>query len=377
MMADSTQHIALVALQICTSVLMDQMTPVEPLSEAALGDLYRFSTFHSITALVSEGLERLGYDKAQISAFCSAKDKAVRKNLMLDTERTRLFDYLEENGIWYMPLKGVVLKDMYPKMGLRQMSDNDILFDIAHRKTVRKWFTAHGYETKLYGRATHDSYRKEPVYYYEMHVALFREQYNAVWHAYYNTVRERLVKDEDKNYGYHFTVEDFYIYFLCHAFKHFSGNGIGLRFLFDMYVYLYAKQAEMDVTYIDKTLQMLGLVDFERDCRELVSCIFCDAGTFCFEQLTQAQQDLLTCFLNSGTYGTFQARAEKEIRKSGKFKYLLKMMFPGTDVLMQHNYPRIFRYKILLPVAWFYRAVKVVFTRPARIKKIWSTIVKN
>ena len=36
-----------------------------------------------------------------------------------------------------MPLKGSVIKDLYPRMGMRQMSDNDILFDAERTKDVR------------------------------------------------------------------------------------------------------------------------------------------------------------------------------------------------------------------------------------------------
>ena len=56
-------------------------------------------------------------------------DKALRKEIMLDDMRERLFAYLEEKHIWYMPLKGVIIKELYPAPGLRQMADNDILFE--------------------------------------------------------------------------------------------------------------------------------------------------------------------------------------------------------------------------------------------------------
>lgn len=33
-----------------------------------------------------------------------------------------------------MPLKGILLKEMYPKIGMLQMADNDILYDKQYRK---------------------------------------------------------------------------------------------------------------------------------------------------------------------------------------------------------------------------------------------------
>ena len=53
----------------------------------------------------------------------------MRKALLFDAERKGILDFMEQRGIWYLPLKGVVLKDYYPAVGMRQMSDNDILYD--------------------------------------------------------------------------------------------------------------------------------------------------------------------------------------------------------------------------------------------------------
>lgn len=64
----------------------------------------------------------------------------------MDAERVEIIKFLEEKHIWYMPLKGVILKEFYPEYGLRQMCDNDILFDNDYTDEVRKWFFNRGYE---------------------------------------------------------------------------------------------------------------------------------------------------------------------------------------------------------------------------------------
>lgn len=74
-------------------------------------------------------LERLSPEDA--AALKTIRDKAVRKVLLLDAGRQELFRFLDANHIWHMPLKGVILKDCYPALGMRQMSDNDILYDSA------------------------------------------------------------------------------------------------------------------------------------------------------------------------------------------------------------------------------------------------------
>lgn len=50
---------------------------------------------------------------------------------------------MEQRGIWYLPLKGIILKEFYPSVGMRQMSDNDILFDEAFAEQVRGVYGFH------------------------------------------------------------------------------------------------------------------------------------------------------------------------------------------------------------------------------------------
>ena len=88
-----------------------------------------------------------------------------------------------------MPLKGAVLKDLYPKHDMRQMADNDILFDVTCQKEIRDYFVSHGYEVISYAKGNHDVYEKPPVYNFEMHTALFGAGHNEVWAKYYENVK--------------------------------------------------------------------------------------------------------------------------------------------------------------------------------------------
>lgn len=59
-------------------------------------------------------------------AFNKEYLKAVRVNIMFDSESDRIFRLFEENHICYLPLKGCILKDYYPEAFLRQMGDIDV-----------------------------------------------------------------------------------------------------------------------------------------------------------------------------------------------------------------------------------------------------------
>ena len=76
----------------------------------------------------------------------------------MDTERHQLEKEFAKNGIWYMPLKGSILKDWYPKFGMREMADNDILFDEKKRNDVKQIFQNRGYTVESYGKINDDAY---------------------------------------------------------------------------------------------------------------------------------------------------------------------------------------------------------------------------
>lgn len=129
--------------------------------------LLRLAKAHSVSAMVCMALEQT--DAFQHAAettrlkWLDCKNKAVRKNMLLDAERHQLEKEFAEHGIWYMPLKGSILKDWYPKFGMREMADNDILFDASKRKEVKAIFQGRGYTVKEYDKSNHDAYEKPPI----------------------------------------------------------------------------------------------------------------------------------------------------------------------------------------------------------------------
>ena len=184
--------------------------------------LLRLAKAHSVSAMVCMALEQT--DAFQHTAettrlkWLDAKNKAVRKNMLLDAERHRLEKEFAEHGIWYMPLKGSILKDWYPKFGMREMADNDILFDASKRKEVKVIFQGRGYTVKGYNKSNHDEYEKPPIYNFEMHVELYHKIYDT-FNEKYADVKQRLIPDAEVPYRFHFTPEDFYVFVIVHAYS--------------------------------------------------------------------------------------------------------------------------------------------------------------
>ena len=92
--------------------------------------LYDVAEKHMLAALVGLPLNRAGISSPQ---FQNAVALAQRKTVILDNDMKNVTVALEAAGIWYMPLKGAVLKDLYPHFAMREMADTDIYL-IPHKR---------------------------------------------------------------------------------------------------------------------------------------------------------------------------------------------------------------------------------------------------
>lgn len=284
---------------------------------------------------------------------------------------------MDEQGIWHMPLKGVILKDFYPSIGMRQMSDNDILFDQAYAGQIRDYMVSRGYEVEAFDRGNHDVYEKKPVYNFEMHTSLYGAGHHNEWITYYDRIKDRLHPIGNR-FEYRFTDEDFYVYIMTHTFKHFDGSGTGIRSLLDQYVYLNRLEDTLDFRYIDKQCGILGIDDFEQANRVLCKKVFrmndtlAEEGTGRYRYALSTEEKKLLCYyMTSGAYGTTEhrvinnmSRYRKQDGRISKASYVLKRLFPGKE---HYDYcPALKRHHWLLPFYWVYRAFRMILCKERR-----------
>lgn len=315
-------------------------------------DLYEAAEKHMLTSAVGMALDSAGIRNEN---FIKAVAAAQRRNALLDADRTKVLAAMEEAGIWYMPLKGVILKDMYPRYGMRQMGDNDILFDPARRADVRTIMEKLGFSVVEYEKDNHDIYFKKPVSNFEMHVYLIDGQLNNQLMTYYLNVKDRLLKDEDNLYGYHFSDNDFYLFLLAHEYKHYMQGGTGLRSLLDIYVYLKQKRNEMDWDYIRQETEKMGMADFEPLNRSLSMHLFGE------ESLTESEKRMYDYMLSSGAHGTVENDMANQIKTKGQFGFFLsRLTLPYENML--YEYPVLKKAPYLYPIMWVWRLIRKFFT---------------
>lgn len=382
-MIENKNNIALDMLYLVTSALHNRSPHLNKVSDMDLDKLYHMSKFHSMTAIVCMALELSGiFDSdaiapSHIKKWRDEKDKAVRKTILFDVERQQITDFMEKQGIWYMPLKGVIIKDLYPKIGMRQMSDNDILFDKSYRKELRIYMVSNGYKWDREDHEINDVYKKPPVFNFEMHWELFKPLAFETFYEYYKDVKDRLIKVEGKSYGYHFSDEDYYIYLIAHTHKHYNLSGVGLRSLMDCYVYNSKKGDSLDYEYIDNELKKLNIHDFEKQLKTISEKVFADPDRIYEMSLTQQEQQLLGYFTNSGAYGTMKNIVDKNLKTIStekidvtgkiKLKYYIKRVFPNMEWFKLYA-PYCYQHKWTIPFYCVFRFFRGIFFKRIEIK---------
>lgn len=377
-------------IYLANCALLDLVPNKDVVKVMDLAAVYNIAKNQSMAAVTYYGLEKWlntpdseGFEINEdlLKKWQQTKSMAMRKNIMFDIAREQLFAYLDEKEIWHMPLKGSLLKDMYPKLGMRQMADNDILIDAAYRKQVFDHMISIGYEGKYREINVDDDFFKKPFYNFEIHNMLVSKSDLPKFAEYYRDVKEKLIKAE--GYRYYFRDEDFYIYMMVHAYKHHNMSGNGVRHIMDVKVYL-NKKPSLDWQYIHCELEKLGIAEYEATVKSLANKIFdseCKTPQEVEMILKPDEQNLLSFSLAAGTYGTLQIHAENDWKKFiegkqtsplSKIKYFWSRL--TRDVGLYYDFPKLAKYKIIRPVLYIFRAIKILICRRNRLSVAIETV---
>lgn len=352
-----------------------------------IGRIYYIAKKHNLVSIMAQAMEKLGFesDSDIWKRWLKEKNQLIYKSVLMDVEREAIQDFFEKNNIWYMLLKGMVIRKYYPAPELREMADNDILFDNKYSKEVYEFMTARGYKSDDYNKGYHDEYLKPPAYNFEMHRQLVSSKERPKWYEYYKDVKSILINDANDKNQFYFSDNDFYVYFIVHTYKHFLNSGMGLRTVLDVYLYLNNLQDKLDFDYIEEQLKKLDAYDFEQTFRSLAFKMFGEnakEGNAAADELQDKwwnsfdakEQEMLSYILDAGTYGNLEnsvahkmgyTKGEKK-KASDKAKYIFRRLFPSMDTI-EEFFPFFYKHKWAIPFLYIYRIGKIPFTRRKKV----------
>lgn len=276
-----------------------------------------------------------------------------------------VFRAFDENGIDYLPLKGCVLKNLYPHPEMRVMGDADILIRKEQQDRIKAVMEQLGFREEAI--SSYDTHWVNESLLAELHHSLFADDQEDLC-RYFGDCWSIAVKGAGNRYT--FTEEDTFVYIFAHMTKHFRFGGIGARQIVDLFVYRQA-HPQMDEARIEQIMEQIHLLDFYRNIRKLLSVWFEDAPE-------DPVSDFITAYIFSGgNWGTAEnllyAQELLRAKQAGRighsrFRSVLRAIFPKLDH-MQHSYNILYRHPWLCPIFWVVRWGDILLHRRQNIRK--------
>lgn len=327
-----------------------------------LKKIYYLASLHSVVPAVYPALKEL---PAQvIEPFRQDSLKAWRQTALQYIESSSILSKADEFGIDCIPLKGSVLRELYPSPEMRTMADLDFLCNIRKIEDIKLIMYQLGYVPHTESE-NHYIYCKEPLMNVEFHPNLLAPSYfsdyiNPGWQYAVGTGKDKPLRS--------LTKEGFLIHLVAHAAHHFINGGTGIRSVMDIYVYLKHYQKELDSITLNRELRHAQLLDFYNNLKSLAEAWFGEG------EMTPLLRELGDYIIKSCTYGTQKNQmknrlgSDSDYRRSRR-KYILTTVFPSYAI-MRMKYPELKKLPFLLPFYWI-RRIFSVFFRQHKKAKVW------
>lgn len=376
---DISQDVVEDLLYLMACAVNDASPDPERVTKMDLPAVLALARFHSVAAMAGMALRKATPLSPDWNAAVASSEY---RYAMMGAERERVIEALGREGIRCACLKGIVLAEHYPSPVMREMCDNDILYEYSPEsaRTVRRVMEGMGYHTESYDQANTDEYMKEPVFNFEMHAALESGEtaYLRRGDRVFDGVWERVVPLDSEPGTYALDPTDSYLYFVSHAYKHYRTGSIGVRVLADAIVVRRAFGERLDADRVGDGLAALGATGFVADLDGLATHLLEDPSRTAehLRNLSPEQAGMLSMILGSGTYGTQSTVVRQRLRKVAgddgqpsnlRRRYLARRLFPSREV-MGMSFPVCRRHPVLLPCLYAYRIVRGVATKRTAIR---------
>lgn len=363
-------------IQLIKSTINNEI-PSEKPDDIEWRDILNLAAYHKVDELVFCAVEKL-QNKPQkdiLDKMYQQHEKNQLVNTIQLAEAEIILNEITSKGIDILPLKGYVLKSLYPDPDYRQMGDLDFLLEEKDLKEAGEILESLGYSADDVGSEdSHDVYTKKPYLEVEMHRRLLPPTEENHWHT--DNIWDRLKRNADNKHIMEMSREDFYLYHLLHFEKHYSMDGCGICFIIDEYYLMQCFGDKLDWSYINEILSKMNYVEFEAMSRGLAEAWFGDG------EMKEGWKEPAEFIINSGAFGTFEQyqkwAMERYKREEGihtRIGFFFRRMFMERE-RMEFSYPILKKHGWLLPFLWIHRLLKAVIFRRGRVKRELKSLKK-
>lgn len=305
-----------------------------------LSALFRLSKKHDLVHLVADALDKNGLliDGSEAKKrFLQERNMAVYRYEQQQYELDQICAVLQQLKVPFIPLKGALIRTLYPQPWMRTSCDIDILVkeeDLP--RAIDALTTALNYQYG--GKNNHDvSLFAESGVHLELHYKL--NDSNQGWDSVLGSVWD--YAEAEENFRYVLTKEMFYFYHIAHMAGHFKFGGCGVRSVLDLF--LLRKYISYNQDALADLLKQGGLTAFNEAVCALSDYWFGGGNE------TPLVLELNDFILNAGMYGDVKNRVTiAKVKKGGRLKALFSRVFLPYNKL-KFQYPILQKHKILVP----------------------------
>ncbi len=137
--------------------------------------VYEIAEKHSVQTTAYYGIKKLqcAIPSETLSKWEEAHLRGLSTSIRFKAELNNVCDMFTKEKLVHVPLKGSIIKNMYPSIDMRTMSDMDILIKHEDAKKAHDILIGMGYTCDTYDTSHQDVYFKDPIYNIEIHTSLF------------------------------------------------------------------------------------------------------------------------------------------------------------------------------------------------------------
>lgn len=362
-------------------------------------EILHLAEAHKVEGIIYSGLSRSGLteniEEEQLKSLKRSTFNTGVEQLRNIKNLSNVFSKFNEENIPVIVLKGLVIREFYPRPEQRSMCDADILVHKNDVEKVKDLLIEMGYVFLEDHKASHHIalvHRYNPMV--EVHWHLFkRDGFSSELGDFEKLIWKDVIKlnvgdAEVLSLGY----EDLALHLCMHMAAHIVSSGFGLRQLCDLVLLIENKG---DLINWDKFITKASMYGFEKFsliifilCKELFGMeipsgikvegvnnkrYIYDLIEEIFEAGVHGKKDITSSF---GNQVAFNFEEKDNNATLGAIKRYLNLIFPKVQS-MSNKYGYAKKFRILTPIAWIHHLISGIFIREYSYKEKFSFLTRG
>lgn len=333
---------------------------------------------HSITGLLYPALKNIKDNNISKEVIDKLKRYTFNAAIGQSNHIKRTADILSlfnENNIPVIVLKGLVVREYYPKPDLRTMCDSDVIIHKNDLEKVRKLLLEKGFVEEE--DAGHHIAFLNNSFNLEVHWTLANESFRKGQECFQEKIWDDAMKIKVGGVDtLSLSLEDLALHLCAHMASHMAISGFGVRQLADLVLLVEHKGNEIDWDEFKDKAKKSGLTQFSTGMFKVCNYLFdMEIPKQLNIKNSRNDEEIIKLVVNDiftgGVYGqrdlsfSFRAQVGYDIDDDSTFsmlkRYIQVILPPISKLSDRYAYAK--KYKILLPAAWIHHIYVGITTK--------------